>query len=244
MQHKEVKKIYNKIVKDKYIGQYEHNRWFKTPMLKIGYDMTKDSIERYFVDTNLKFANYLELGPGAGTWTKLFVEKYSGSKFDLVDISNEMLDLSRQALDSFDNVSYFESDFLQFKTDKKYDLFFSSRAIEYILDKEAFIKKVTNLLVDGAEVCIITKTPHYIRSKIIGRELGEFHQGQITPRQLKKIVKKNGFSNIRLYPVTVHFPIISSVVLDRVLYTIFSKFRLNFISQFFTESYCIIFKKN
>jgi ubiquinone/menaquinone biosynthesis C-methylase UbiE len=241
MNSENIKNIYNKKVKE-YSLKYEDQRWFKDDFYKSGYDMTFLSIKRLFLNTNFK--NILELGPGNGTWTKLLISFFPEASFDLVDISSEMLKLARQALEQYkNNINYFETDFLNYKPEKSYDLFFSSRAIEYIDDKEAAIKKIISLLNLGGRGFIITKTPRYLRNKIMGRKISAMHQGQIKANDLFKILKKNGGEDIKIYPVTLIFPILKSALLNKILYKIFGKLRLNFISQQFCESYCIIFSK-
>ena len=239
----EVKKTYNKFVGEELITSYEYDRWFKSPLLKLGFDMTLDTISRRLLSKVDCIKTIFELGPGGGTWSKRLLEKYASASLDMLDISDAMLVEAKQAVEKYHNrISIIQADFLQFETDKKYDLFFSSRVIEY-LDQNIGISQVSKILKPGGTAFIITKTPHYMRSKLVGKNLSKFHQGQITPKKLKKIVKENGFSNIRMYPVTVHMPFVNMLVLDWFLYKILSKFRLNFISQFFSESYCIIFTK-
>ncbi|MBI4836918.1 MAG: methyltransferase domain-containing protein [Candidatus Portnoybacteria bacterium] len=275
-------------------GDYERRRWFSDALREAGYQMTKESIHYHLLERG-PFYDCLELGPGAGTWTKLFLEKYPDANFDLVDISGEMLKLAKKNLDKFinplchseaigrrisssmrsfapqfcgaqddsgegnrddkgdtqddkrgvkfGNVRYFETDFLDFKPDKQYDLFFSSRALEYISDKKEAVLKVAGLLKSGGRGFIITKTPKYLRAKLLGREIPELHQGQIAPRKLKQLLSETGFKNIEIYPVAMSLPLLKSSKLNRLLFRIFYKFRLNFLSQFFAESYCVKFEK-
>lgn len=290
MKSESVREIYNQQAQTKFGGDYEYRRWFSDELKKAGYQMTRESICYHFLGGNL-FYDCLELGPGAGTWTKLFLEKYPEAEFDLVDISSEMLKLAKENLDKFinslchsegdspknlagkdsnellmgsfataqddgekkaqddkrsvkfGNVRYFEADFLDFKPDKQYDLFFSSRAIEYITDKKAAVSKAAGLLKSGGKGFIITKTPKYFRAKLLGREIPKLHQGQIAPRKLEQLLSEAGFKNIEIYPATMSFPLFKSPKLNRMLFKLFYKFRLNFLSQFFSESYCAKFEK-
>jgi ubiquinone/menaquinone biosynthesis C-methylase UbiE len=243
MDTQEVKKNYNQDVKNKFKGDYEYNRWFKNPILKAGYEMTKKSIEFHLLGDKAEFQNYLELGPGAGTWTKLFVSYCRGANFDLVDISGEMLKLAREALEGYNNIRFFECDFSRFAPDKRYDFFFSSRVIEYFPDKETLVKKIGKLLKSSGYGFIITKTPKYFRYKVLRRTVPNLHRGQINPRALRSIIEKTGCEIIGIYPVTMSFPVLKSVFLNKLLHKIFYKRKLNFISQFFSESYCVKFVK-
>ena len=243
MKSEAVKKIYNKKVKEKYGGDYESKRWFSSSLAKAGYEMTLKSIKHHLFGNNISIKNYLELGPGAGTWTKLFIEQNNQANFDLVDISSEMLKLAKNSLSKLQdvNINYFEKDFLQFKPEKKYDLFFSCRTFEYLPNKELAVKKIAELLQSGGQGFVITKTPKYLRSKILGRKIPKLHRGQISYRRLKKLFKNVGFKEIKIYPVTMNFPLLHSIKINKILHKIFFKHKLNFISQFLAESYCIKF---
>ncbi|MBI4709151.1 MAG: class I SAM-dependent methyltransferase [Candidatus Portnoybacteria bacterium] len=243
MDTSEIKDIYNRKVKGKFQGDYEHRRWFASDILKAGYEMTLKSLRYHLLEKSPVFQDFLELGPGAGTWTKLFLEKQPQANFDLVDISSEMLALAKENLSFHQNIKYFEADFLGFEGSKKYDLFFSSRVIEYFSNKEALIKKIQYFLKDEGEGFIITKTPKYWRSKLTGKEIDNIHQGQIAPATLGVLLKKNNFSNTEFYPVTMVFPFFGSTKLNKWLHRIFYKKRLNFLSRFFSESYCVKFSK-
>ncbi len=239
MNHIEVKEYYNKkISQDK---NYENDRWAKNNIQKANFIMTRDTILH-----NIKNINYktcLELGPGHGTWTELLLDKSKEAKYDLVDISREMLSLAKEKFKIQKNIQYFESDFLNFKFVRTYDFFFSSRAIEYIDDKEKTVKKIVDVLNRNGQGFIITKTPHYVRTKLMNRKVSKFHSGQILPSVLKKIMQKNGLVDIKIYPVTFSWPFWKSVIMNKVLYKIFSQKEICPISQFFSESYLIKFKK-
>jgi len=242
MQTKDFKDIYNNVVKDKFKGDYEYNRWFKDVLARSGYEMTRQAIERHFL-SGLEFTNYLEVGPGPGTWTALFLEKNNQARFSLVDISAEMLKLAKEKLAAYQQINFFETDFFEFLDNNRYDLFFSSRAIEYFPDKNEFLKKISNLLVGGGKGFIVTKTPRYWSYKIMGREVPAMHRGQISPREMEKLLLKNNFTKIGFYPAVMIFPFLKSAWLNRILYKIFGGFRLNFLSQQFCESYCVKFTR-
>jgi len=243
MQTSEVKDIYNSLIKEKLDGDYENNRWFKDDIAKTGYMMTRDVINHYINSTNLIIKNYLELGPGPGTWTKLFVQRFPTATFDLVDISKEMLFLAKNKFALHENINFFESDFLKFNSAKKYELFFSSRVIEYLPDKKKAIEKIYSFLSEDGYGFIITKMPKYFINKLINRKTSALHSGQIYPRHFKKILKESGFRNIKIYPVTMVFPFLKSAFVNKVIYKTFARLPLNFFSSLFSESYCISFKK-
>jgi len=245
MKSETIKEIYNKKVKEKYHNNYEHGRWFNNPIARSGYEMTLYSIKHHLFKKNNSVKDYLELGPGAGTWTKLFIEQNPQTNFDLVDISGEMLGLAKKNLSRYKNVNinYFEKNFLEFRPQKKYNLFFSCRTFEYLPNKELAIKKIAGLLTLGGKGFIVTKTPKYLRNKILGRKIIELHQGQISPRRLRKLLKKIGLKNLKIFPVTMNFALLRSAKINKLLHKMFFRHKLSPISQFFSESYCIEFTK-
>lgn len=225
-------------------ADYEHSRWFKDPIQKAGYDLTKAAIERHLIsDDTLNPARIAELGPGAGTWTKLLVKRFPDAYIDLVDISNEMLTRAKAALEKNERIRYIESDVLDWTPEGKYDLFFSSRVIEYISDKTAFAKKVSGLLQNGGRGFIITKMPHYARDRFLGRAKSEFHQGQIAPAVLMQELRNAGLIDVDMYPVTVSIPLLNSASVNLAVGKFLAPYALGLFGMTVAESYCVLFRK-
>ncbi len=243
MKTDEVKDIYNAAIQKTFHGDYEHHRWFHSALARADYDATKSSIYFHVLDRKPVFHDYLELGQGAGTWTAEFIAYNPQASFDAVDISREMIALAKEKIGESASIRYFERNLLNFEPDKKYDLFFSSRVIEYIPDVDAVVKKIASLLRPGGEGFIITKTPKYLRNKLLFRKAPALHRGQIPPTTLKGALEKSGFRDVTVYPVTMHFPLLRSATINRILYAIFYRCKLGLLSQFFAESYCVRFSK-
>lgn len=242
MQTEQVKNKYNKDVLGKYQGKYEEERWFKNDIQKAGYIMTLNAIRKHALKS--KYAACLELGPGHGTWTKELLDFQPEAKYTLVDISRAMINLAQARLGEKENISYVESDFLNFRAESRYDFFFSIRAIEYIPEKGKVIRKISDLLKPGGKGFIITKTPKYLRHKLLGRAVPEFHSGQIAPQALKKMLVQNNCTAIKIYPATLSWPFWRSAQMNLLLYNILGDNELNFVSKFFSESYCVVFEIN
>jgi len=240
MNAQEVKKIYN----DQASGiDYEKQRWFCDELSKLAYQMTREFIEKQFIVKLNNFTDFLEVGCGPGTWTKLFLAENPEAEFDLVDISSAMLTQARNNLSAGNKIDFFEADFFDFETEKKYDVFFSGRALEYFSNKKKFTEKIFYLLKKGGRGCLITKAPKYWREMIRGRKLGRLHRGQISPGQLACFLAEAGFSEIEFFPVTFYFPIFGSAALNRLAWRLMGDRRLNFINLFFCESYGVSFIK-
>lgn len=242
MNNEEVKKFYNTIIKAEYAGTYEYKRWFSTKEKIAGYKSTKDTLLLVQKKHNLIYKKYLELGPGPGTWSEVFLGFNKDALMDLVDISEEMLRMTRKRFKSQTNINCIQSDFLLYDTDKKYDLFFSSRALEYFVDKLSLVKKIHDVLDKNGVGVVVTKMPHYKRGKML-RGLTSIHQHQIAPEELTTLISRNGFEVLGVYGTTYIFPLLRSGFLDRLLYKLFSKFSVNFFTGFFLESYTVVFKK-
>jgi len=235
-------KKYNELVKDKYEGDYEYNRWFKDESLRAGYLMMEETFKR----KQIKIGDYkdcLELGPGPGTWTKLLLEKNPKANYDLVDISSEMLNLAKKNLAQFSQLRFFESDFLVFNPDRFYDLFFSSRALEYLPDKERAVAKISELLVPGGRGFITTKTPRYFAYRLMGRKIPAMHQGQISPKELLKLLSSHGLKPLALFPVAVTVPFFHNPRLNWWAFKILSVLPWTPLNLIFCESYGLIFIK-
>lgn len=236
----EIKKKYNEIA-GSVRGDYEVQRWQRDGIQIAVYKMTRLTVERLALP--IPFSHFLEVGPGPGTWTKFFIKKRPEAQFDLVDISAEMIKQAQENLSSTNRVKYIIADFLDFSSDYKYDFFFSARAIEYFRDKDILIKKISELMQKGGQGFLITKTPHYWRQRILFRRPPVLHRGQISHSELKKLLEERGFGAVKIYPATIIVPLFRSAKINMFFYRLFSKSELNFISQFFSESYCVQFVK-
>jgi len=245
MKNKDIKDWYNSVIPSLDTeGAYEHSRWFKDAIQRTGYEQTKEAITKHVLSYELHDPlRILELGPGAGTWTKLLLKRFPDAYVDLLDISKEMLRRSQQAIGENGHVHYNESDILEWKPEGKYDYFFSSRVLEYIDDKKKFCEKIQSLLEPKGRGFLITKMPHYHRERFLGRRKSDFHQGQIAPAALRDTLKKAGFIDVDCYPVTMVFPLLHSAKANRLLGRVFSKFTLGPIGMLFAESYAVVFRK-
>lgn len=236
----EVKNYFDSAINKKYNNFYEFNRWFSSPSLSLDYYMTGMSILERLKD--LKFEKCLELGPGPGTWTKFIYRHNINAFFDLVDISEEMKVQFFLEMRSASNVNYFVTDIVNFNSSKKYDLFFSSRAIEYLDDKILAFNNIYSLLDKKAKCIVITKNPVEKNNRFQ-------HQGQIKPDDLANVLLNIGFVNIKIFPAIIRIPILNKFIPVFTLF-IFKNFfkrdlmKINRFFRKFIESYVIEFDKD
>lgn len=241
------KKFYNEVMPGKFGNDYEFSRWHKNPIQHVGYLLTKRSIEKHVLSKGAPTPfRIIELGPGAGTWTKLLVGRFPDTEILAVDISREMLDRAEQAIkNTFPNaqIKFHESDFLLFDDTRRCDLFFSSRVLEYIDDKRSFTEKIAQLLTPRGKGYVITKMPHYDRDRLLGRKAQRFHTGQINPDALSGLFQESGLVVEGVYPVTVSVPFLHLPWLNHLFGKFLQSWRLNWFSAFFAESYCVVVRK-
>lgn len=245
MRAEDAEKFYTEVVDQKMGSDYEGERWHKDARASALYGMTKDTITTFVTKKKtISWESCLELGAGAATWTKELIAERPDASYDFVDISSVMLAKAKTALAPYAlRARFFVSDFNAFVPDRGYDFFFSIRALEYVADKDEAMQKIASLLVSGGYGFIITKTPHYVRAALRGRTYSALHQGQITPQTLKKLCLDAGLSEATVYPVTFTLPFFPSARASKILYALFGKRSLSMVSQFFSESYAISFKK-
>jgi trans-aconitate methyltransferase len=237
MDTKDIKQFYDGKMPEKFSGSYEQKRWASSPILKAQFTMTRDTL-RHHLPQDKSSKRVLELGCGPGTWTKELLRIDPLAHIDVVDISHEMLEQARVMLKDKGMISFYESDFLAFRVSQKYDLFFSSRALEYFPDKVPVVAKIYGALAPGKSAFLITKMPHKR-----GRKLGKMHEAQVHYKELRKIFYDAGFVKVKMYPATINIPLIRSPFLSRILFNIVGRLPVSPFSAFFSESYCIVATK-
>jgi ubiquinone/menaquinone biosynthesis C-methylase UbiE len=237
----EVRVFYNQTLSNN-MNSYEQSRWFSSSEKRAGYVMTLDKISKLILPRMSESASLLEIGAGPGVWTKILLNKYCDMNIDIVDLSDEMLKQAKDNLSEYKNITYVRSDFEKFDIDRKYDFIFSSRAIEYMSDIDVVAKKMFALLNNGGTGFIITKYPHYLRSRFRNRNFRNIHKKQISPDKLAEKLKYVGFEIEDKKAVTMVFPFMRFGGLDLALYKLFSWGPLWLVGQI-TESYIIVFTK-
>ena len=237
------KSFYNETISQKFGGDYETARWRANPFLTAQYQMMVDVLNRLIVPSIRKARSVLEVGPGPGTWTKLLLEVNSSAAYTLVDISSEMLAQARKGLTSHTNITFVESDLRMFESLQPFDFFFSSRAIEYMPDKSAAARKIASLLAPGAQGVIITKMPKPLFNQIRGRQIVALHTGQITPRDLARILERSGCIVEKVRVATATLPGFGSARANSLVFALLKRLPLFFPFTFFAESYLVTFRK-
>lgn len=236
-----VRAHYDTDIKKKYGNDYEFNRWFKHARTWLDYHMTHRVIAHHL--KSVSFNTCFELGPGPGTWSKLLYRHNSNAQFDLLDISEAMKQQFALEMRAQDNVTYTIADFLEYKPrENNYDLFFSSRALEYLPDKEKGVQKIGTLLKPKGTCIIITKNPHAFTLR--KKQTKAFHTGQLPPEDLTQLLENEGFEEICVYPVIIRLPLIDRLTL-RFSRQLFERLYTRQTDKLprIAESYCVVCKK-
>lgn len=235
-----VKSRYGTEIGKKYSGHYEFNRWFINKRAWMDYCMTYRSILHH--TQNVGFETCFELGPGPGTWTRLLYRSNPNAEFTLLDISSEMKKQFYLEMRSCENISYKIGNFMEYDYDRKYDLFFSSRAFEYLPDKEDAIRRIGGLLNTGGICIIATKNPELLALKSNRRD--KLHSAQISASEFRALLGKFGFSSVRVFPVVARLPIMDRFVLRLSMRAFERSYKRESKKiPFYAESYVVVCRK-
>ena len=223
---------------------YTSARWFSSPEARFDYEQTRRALERALPAGSL--GRVLEIGPGDGTWTKLFAE--STGELTLLDQSGEMLERAREQLGARPNISYVLSDIAAYELPShRYDLIIGVRCFEYFEDKRFVLRKLIAALAPGGRLILVTKNPRYRSLKSKTAKL--LHTAQIGKRELVRMLGACGFTVEAVYPATFRWK--SSYALTRGLFralhalSVYSRGKLTvpFLTDRATESYVYIARR-
>lgn len=234
---------YNKSLRDM-SGKYTDERWFASPERVFDYKQTERALRAALGKTNAVHA--LEIGPGDGVWTGLLLSYCQ--KVDLLDQSVEMLNRAKENLDAQDNVSYLKGNIADYDLGRgKYDLIQTVRCVEYVIDKDALVKKLSDALTPGGKLVIITKNPDYRSLRSWKKPL--LHTEQLGLDGWVDIIKKHGLVVDAVYPAVMRWK--SSYFLPRLFFTALhllsvktgGRFSVPFLTKRSTESFAYVVHK-
>ncbi|MCL2687201.1 MAG: class I SAM-dependent methyltransferase [Methanobrevibacter sp.] len=127
---------FNKIAKE-----YDSERKKLIPVFDDFYGIAIDSIE-----LEDPIPDVLEIGTGTGLFTEMFLEKYPNANMDLVDISEEMLNIAKERFSVHSNLNFHLKNIMDFEPEdgKQYEAIISSLAIHHLSldEKEEIYHKI------------------------------------------------------------------------------------------------------
>ena len=151
----------------------EKRVWDKTwgqDSKKVQISHTDKMILNYLIkEINPKDSDIIEMGCGRGVLSYM-ISKYNPNTITLMDFSKEALARAKNLFQDIQNVHYMDGDLLNIKTDKKYDIVFSSGVVEHFSSKLRKKAIENHFEVSKDKVAIIVPAkPHYntIRHKKI-----------------------------------------------------------------------------
>ncbi|BDU50267.1 malonyl-ACP O-methyltransferase BioC [Haliovirga abyssi] len=99
----------------------------------------------------------LEIGNGTGILTEYILKKYKNLNMDLIDISPEMIKISKEKFKNINNnLNYIVGDAEEYDFNKKYDLIISNATFQWFKDFENTINKLYDSLNNGGEIIFST----------------------------------------------------------------------------------------
>lgn len=223
-------------------SHYEFKRWFFKPFNSLQYKETYIILNDIL--KKIKYNKVIELGAGAGTWTKLLFLNNPNTNLLDFDISKEMINTHKRNFPTSNSIEYFNGDFLSSRIEKyenKFDLFYSLRCIEYIPDMNKVFLNVNKILKkDGFGIIITKKAPIFKKTK--------FHSINVGITEVMISLENNNFKILKVVPVfyQIPFPFFNkSRLLNSILNKLFkSSFtEINRFNYLFVESYLVLFKK-
>lgn len=199
---KSIKDYYNDNVKD--MEDYEHRRWLSRKASIHAYNQIKSTINIFF--SNKRYDKIIEVGCGAGTWTKE-IDKYSNGILG-VDISKNMLEFAKKNIKS-DSIEFKVMNFLEIDESiyNNFDGLVAIRMLRFINDLDIFLQKAISVIKPDGFCLIITINPLWIKRKIIRSQ--ENKRVNITlrdPLSLKLKMMEYGFKDIQVRPSVIYMP--------------------------------------
>lgn len=234
-----VKSYYDKAM-EKLEDDYSEFRWNRSVESRFDYEQTRRTLEK--IIEGLKFKSAIEIGPGDGTWTSLFIKK--SDSYTVIDQSAEMIKRLEHKFVGY-NIKYIQSDFLQYHSTNTHDVLFAIRCFEYFNDKNKALKKIYNMIEKDAFAIVTTKNINFIGSVSKNKLL---HSGQISVKKMLDLAKGVGFDVVAIYPTTLRVK--SKYLISRIVFRTLFKIGLILNSRWYnrmwdwaTESYTYVLQK-
>lgn len=118
---------------NKIAEEYDSQRKKLIPVFDDFYGIAIDSIK-----IEDPIPNVLEIGTGTGLFTEMFLKKYPNANMDLVDITENMLNIAKERFQTNTNLNFYLEDITKFEVqeNKQYDAIISSLAIHHLSNPE------------------------------------------------------------------------------------------------------------
>jgi len=138
---------------------------FSTQQVNTGINLRHKSIHEWCLKFGLKKTDsVLEIGCGVGTQSQLIAEYLTKGKLTINDISEKSVDIARERLKKFNNISYSKGDIIEQPITSKFDFIILPDVIEHIPLENHFklFEKLSTLLKDDGSILIHIPFPNYL----------------------------------------------------------------------------------
>jgi len=101
------------------------------------------------IPNNKDSPKILDLGCGTGNITQKALNRFPEAEVTCLDLSENMIEIAKDKLSSYENIEYIVGDFTQMELNTKYDVVLSSLALHHIPndeEKEAMYKNIYETL--------------------------------------------------------------------------------------------------
>ena len=225
---------------EEYKNDYEFHRWFAKDSSKETYDQIVQSI-KYHLPKD--WSSCLEVGCGAGTFTKVISEKNLYADYFLTDISQEMIKQAKN------NVHLVKAKFQVVDTEKlrflkKFDLILAIRTLRYCQDKFVALRRLYRALKPGGKILIVnqnTRTAFQILG--INKSKEDIHQNDWSYEQYTDALWLAGFVNIKAYPCVLKAKVFGKKT-DQFIHKSMHKEPLSMTSELLSGSWIITAEKS
>jgi SAM-dependent methyltransferase len=159
-----------------------------------------------------------------------------------------MLKRAAVTLKGLSNIAYHRANFTDCElSNGSYDLTLSVRCFEYIINKDAAVQRLYDVLAPGGMLVLVTKSANYVRLREQQKHL--LHTGQTTRRDLAALFRKHGFVIDAIYPAVLRWKPSYRICrfiflrLHKLAVATNGRVRIPLLTEMATESYVYIARK-
>ncbi|MDR6999924.1 class I SAM-dependent methyltransferase [Neobacillus niacini] len=116
---------------DENAASYDHQRRKLIPCFDDFY-----SIPVSIINSKTKTPSVLDIGAGTGLFSFFLKEKYPDAHLTLIDLSEKMIDVSKERFSHYQDIRYIVADYTDYRFEEKFDIIISSLSIHHLSDEE------------------------------------------------------------------------------------------------------------